>query len=378
MSKKPKLVIIRGVRPAEGIFYDVFKRMEVKFIYLSQEPIAYPIKLANLEMVNLVLRPKYLFDPVAIFNQGRFNHRSLVKIEGLEDEIKEADVVGITDTYYSWCAQVAEACAKLKKKLVTVVWETIPGHPATFIPPYCWYMKQVVAKTDLFILRSRAARGFTDSIHIPKDKTKVIYKGVDLARFHPVKDKGRIIGKQVKMLYLGQLVESKGVDDLLAGFKILSNRYPEVKLVIAGDGPLRSQVVELANYYPIEYLGAVEYEEVPVIYQGAEIFCSPSKDLKYLGVKIWEELFSYTLMEALASGLPIVATNCGGVPEEVGKDNLLVRPGDRQGLVEALGKLIEDKKWRNWLGKANRSRAEELFDLEKQAKETETAILEIL
>jgi glycosyltransferase involved in cell wall biosynthesis len=83
-------------------------------------------------------------------------------------------------------------------------------------------------------------------------------------------------------------------------------------------------------------------------------------------------------MEAQASGLPIVATRIGGIPEEVGAGNLLVEQRDVEGIRHALKKLVKDQSLRKELGAANRARAEKLFSLKSQAQKTERAILSIL
>jgi len=81
------------------------------------------------------------------------------------------------------------------------------------------------------------------------------------------------------------------------------------------------------------------------------------------------------LMEAQASGLPIVATNSGGIPEEVDSRNFLVGPGDVDDLYNSLKKLVVDKNLRKKLSVINRRRAEKMFNSEMQAEKTEEAII---
>jgi len=377
-SSKPRMAVIRQVRPPEALFYDAFQWMDVRFIYATQNPTSYPIKTDNLELVNLSFRPKYFFDPVSLFNKGAFTHRSWVEIEGLEKHLEDVDVINISDTFYVWDYQIARLAKKLGKKLVSIVWESVPHHQGAYIPPYSFSVREVVKTADLFILRSNRALRFTDSLKIPREKIEVIYKGVDLSMFRPPRRYTLNPKPSIRILYVGVLHESKGVVDLIEAFGRLSKEFPAVKLILAGRGPLERVIRAAAEKHPIKYLGFVNYADLPGVYRDADIFCSPSKDRKYFGLKVWEELFSYTLMEAQASGLPIVATRCGGIPEEVGEDNLLVKQGDIDGLCRALKKLIQDEALRERLGRANRKRAEKLFDLEKQAKKTEGAILEIL
>ena len=380
-SSKPKMAVIRQVRPSEALFYDAFQRMDVRFIFTTQNAVSYPVKTKNLEFVNLEFKPKWLFDPIANFNRGIYTNRSWVEITGLEKQLKDVDVVNTSSIFYVWSGQEARLAKKLGKKLVSIVWENIPHHLSTFIPPYSFSVREVVKSADLFILRSKQALRFTDSLGILRKKVKVIYKGVDLSMFHhcspasPKRSRGRA---KLKILYVGQLAVSKGVADLLLAFAKLSKELKDIELLIAGAGPLEKMVRRFSQNYPVSYKGFIRYKNLPGLYRQADIFCSPSKDLKYLGLKVWDECFSYTLMEAQASGLPIVATRCGGILEEVGKDNLLVEQGNIDSLCRALKKLIQDEALRKRLGRVNRKRAEKFFDLKKQAEKTEEVILEIL
>lgn len=389
-GSRPKMAVVRAFpRFPEFKFYTAFRKFELRLIgNNSALSAAFRNSVANVESIYLPLKPAYLLDPISLV-AGRQTHRSWAYFEDLENYLKDCDVINISDTFYFYCRQCAELSKRLKKPLVTIVWETIPHHPAIFIPPYSLNVREVVKNTNLFILRSKRALRFTDSLGISRERVKVIYKGIDLSMFHPPSPKapeGQALPStynlkprtSIKILYVGQLAESKGVDDLLKAFVPLSKEFPHLELLLAGTGPLEKHTLDLVREHPIRRLGFINYLDLPGIYCEADIFCSPSKDLKYFGVKVGEERFGYTLMEAQASGLPIVATQCGGIPEVVGENNLLVDPGDVEGLYRALKRLVEDRDLREKLGRANRKRAEKLFDLKKQARETEEAILSIL
>jgi glycosyltransferase involved in cell wall biosynthesis len=378
---KSKMAVIRQIQPPEALFYDAFQRMDVRFIFTTQNPSLYPVKTQNLQLVNLQFKPKWFLDPIAIFNRGIYTNRSWVKAAGLEKQLKDVDVVNISSLFYAWSGQDAKLAKKLGKKLVAIIWENIPHHPSTFIPPYSFSVKEAAKSTDLFILRSKLALRFTDSLRIPRKKVKVIYKGVDLSVFHsPLKS--RPLGKKqakIKILYVGRLIISKGVVDLLSAFAKLSKESREVELLIAGAGPLEKKVRRFSQSYPVCYKGYVNYKNLPELYRQADIFSMPSREIKYLNfIKVCQERFSYALIEALASGLPIVATKCGGIPEEVGDRNFLVDQGNVEQLYQSLKKLVKDRILRQKLGHLNRKRAEKLFDLKKQAKKTEEAILSLL
>lgn len=379
-DSRPKMAVIRWVRPSEALFYDAFKKMDVKFIYATQNPSDYPIATQNMEMINLEFKPKWFFDPISIFNHGIYTSHSWVEIEGLEEQLRDVDVVNISSIFYVWSGQEAKLAKKLGKKLVSVIWQNIPYHLSVFIPPYSLSVREAVKYTDLFILRSKRALRFTDSLGIPREKVKVIYKGVDTKMFCPsTESRIKTQKSTVNILYVGQLVKSKGVADLLSAFARLSEELTNVKLIIAGEGPLEGMVRKFSQNYPVDYRGFVEYEDLPKIYREADIFCMPSRDHKYFGlIKGYEEMFGYVLAEAQASGLPIVTTHCGAIPEMVSADNFLLEQGNAEVLYQALKRLAEDKTLREKLGSSNRKRAEKLFDLTKQAEKTQEAILSLL
>lgn len=375
-SVLPKMAVVRGVREATLAFYNKFSRFEIDYVAPGQrenfKPSLTPLS-NNLNFILTTFVPAFGFDPLSLF-QNQVNNLSWRYIKGLENVIKNSSIVNISDTYYFFNYQAVQLAQKYHKPVVTVVWTTIAHHISSLLPPYSFITKKVIHGTDLFILRSRCAYQFTDSIGIPREKTIVIYKGVDLLHFCPKKRYDR---KFVSILYVGNLHPSKGIVELVCAFEQLVKDKMPVKLLICGDGILKNTIIKKAKTLPITYYGFVTYDKLGRIYQQADIFCSPSKTISLFGVKIWEEYFSYTLMEAQAAGLAIVSTHNCGISEEVDKRNPLVPEGDVLALIKALKTLVQDDKKRNYLKALNRKRAEKMFDAIKQAKKTEDVILKI-
>lgn len=372
----PRMLAVRASRESCLAFYNEFRRFNIDYVAASEKKFTPTIGeiSEHLKIINSRFYPVFGFDPVG-FIQKKVSNLSWVNIEGLEELVKKSDLVNLTDTYYFFNRQAALLAEKYKKPVVTVVWTTIPNHPSTWLPPYSFNVKQVLKVTDLFILRCKSAYKFTDSLAIDRNKIKMIYKGVDLKHFYPAKTVNK---EQVNILYVGNFHKSKGLLDLLVVFEKLVSEGLPVRLLLAGRGQLTDLVNEKTQTLPLKNYGFVRYKDLGNVYRKGDIFCSPSKEMRWFGLKIWEEYFSYTLMEAQASGLPIITTKTGGIPEEVGDRNLLIEPEDREALYRQLKKLVLDKKKRAYLGNMNRKRAERLFDAEKQAKRTEDAIQKIL
>lgn len=378
MRSKIKMAVIRGTdaRPAQTYFYNYFTKMAIKFIGHSIKASFFPpVKRAKMELVETPLVPVWGIDPARLI-YGKTEHHSWDYHQNLEKHISDCDILNVSDCFFLYCRQAALLAKKYHKPLVAIVWQTYPKHPSTYIPPYSWGVGCVRQQTDLFIARSKMAKKYLISIGVPDRKIEVIYKGVDLNCFFPVKKKN---WRGVRILYVGQLHKYKGVDLLLYAFEKLHQDNPNIELWFSGRGPLKKMITDFTKRLPIKLFDFVEYSELSQIYRQCDIFCSPSISFKYFGIfKGGEDWFSYTLMEAMASGLPIVSTYCGGIPEEVGKDNLLVKQNSSEGLYKALKKLVDDQSLREKIAKRNRIRAEKYFSAKKQAAETEAAILKLV
>ena len=170
---------------------------------------------------------------------------------------------------------------------------------------------------------------------VPATKIRVIYNGIDHQRFYPLPktqarkalglDNSRII------LYVGNLKKEKGCLDLVDAFIELASKHPDLKLYAAGTGAMnkamaqRSNQVGLANR--ICLLGKVEHTALNHWYNAANLVCLPS----------YNEGVPNVLLEAMACGTPVVATQVGGIPEVVtGDTGLLLEPGDVQMLKQKL------------------------------------------
>lgn len=187
----------------------------------------------------------------------------------------------------------------------------------------------------------------------PDLRYSVVQNGVDLELFHPAKPQPVAQPfRRVRCLAVARLVERKGLGDLIRAFALLPRGQFELEIV--GGGPdervLRDLVVHLGLWHEVRFIGPVDRERVADRYRQADLFTLPST----------AEAFGNVFAEALASGLPIVGTNTGGIPDlvEHGSNGLLVAPGDVRALAGAIGYLGGDAELRAEMSKRNRARAE--------------------
>ena len=182
-----------------------------------------------------------------------------------------------------------------------------------------------------------------------KGPTAVIPNGIDLNEFNPKVPKiKKYLDGKINILFLGRIEERKGLIYLLKAFKILSERYENLRLIILGEGPLKA---DCQRWTEKNKLGNVVFEksiiqkEVPSYYRTADIYCSPA---------IYGESFGIVLIEAMASGVPVVAfANNGykGVLEKTRGGRFLVKPRDYKTLAQKLETLIKSSKLRTEMGK---------------------------
>lgn len=206
---------------------------------------------------------------------------------------------------------------------------------------------------------------------IPHSRIEVIYHGVRLEDYmFPEEAKVKIrsalgINSQPMILFVGRLSPRKGVDILLRALPQLLGKM-EVKLVLAGSGNQRDYQ-QLAQSLGISdktvFLGHVSDNTLRLLYSSCDLFVLPSR-LEGLGIVI---------LEAMASGKPVVATNVGGIPELVksGQNGILVEAGEEGKLASAIVKVLSDNSLPKTIGGNNMKKAQEHYSWEAAARKAE-------
>lgn len=193
-------------------------------------------------------------------------------------------------------------------------------------------------------------------------KVQVVHCGIDPDEFPPVRRPSRA-GRQFRVLTVARLEDRKGHELLLEALAELRHRGHDIALTVAGDGPARARierrVSELRLEEAVTLLGAVDHERVGDLHAEADAFCLPS----------FAEGVPVVLMEAMASGLPVIATRVMGVPELVEHEvsGLLVPPGRSDAIADALTRLMTDRASVAELGTAGRDRVLADFDIRDSA-----------
>jgi phosphatidylinositol alpha-mannosyltransferase len=200
---------------------------------------------------------------------------------------------------------------------------------------------------------SEPARAFFNR-YFPDYPLRIIPNGIDTGMYRPGLSPIRHLrDDSINILFVGRLEKRKGLGDLLRGYEFMKTRVPRTRLIIVGDGPLRGRVESFITRHRLSDVvmaGYVPDTVLPRYYCSADIFCAPATG---------SESFGIVLLEAMATGLPVVATEVPGYMSvlEAGRDSLTVRPKSWAELGAALVILARDGELRRRMGEAGSKKA---------------------
>lgn len=237
--------------------------------------------------------------------------------------------------------------------------------------PASWMERWLAKYTDCLITVSGSLENSLVEVEgLPREKIITIPNGIDLSDWKEgenadnIRQKLGISENNFLIVNVGRLVSFKGHGVLLRAAKVLIEKKPNVKVVIAGDGPLKDELLaegeKLNLRDKVLFLGFVSYTKQ--LLAAADMFVLPSL----------KEPFGIVILEAMAARVPVVATRAGGVPEIVkGESGVLVAPGDPDELADAIIKLIDDQHRRRELAANAYERVVNEFSIEKMVSRTE-------
>jgi glycosyltransferase involved in cell wall biosynthesis len=206
----------------------------------------------------------------------------------------------------------------------------------------------------------------------PNSAAKIhrVYNGIDLERFptpHYETERVPVAPREVpRIISVGRLVAFKGFEDLIDACAELAHRGLEFNCEIIGDGPLRNDLeakIENLNLSgQVQLLGSLSQQTVLEKLQAADIFALAS----VTDAQGASDVFPTVILEAMASGRPVISTRLAGIPELVveGQTGVLVSPRDTAALTDALQRLLRDTELRLHYGHAGRARIERYFRIE--------------
>lgn len=290
--------------------------------------------------------------------RNRFNFLALSRLV----RILRREGIDILHTFLFWAnilgrlagrmAQVpiiisGERCINLRKKKVAILIDKFTSR---------W--------TDKIVVISKAIKNtLVEREKISSEKIKVIYNGIDLSNFGVENKREKDSIPRVGIV--GRLHPDKGHRYFLEAAAQIIKKEPKIEFLIVGNGPLRKELEALSNELGLS---------------GKVIFAGECRDilkiissLDILVLSSLEEGLGNVLLEAMACGRPVIATEVGGVPEVVldGETGILVPPKSPDTLAQATLKLLMNQAMAKEMGRAGRRRVEKYFTIDRMAKETE-------
>ena len=287
-----------------------------------------------------------------------FNLLSLLRV------FRKVDIVHVhaVDTF----GAVSILSAKLLRKpaLVTV-------HRADVLPgssPFFNMLRTVALKVaDVVIPVSAATKKLALKVGAPKNKVTIIYNAVDESIFTPrskalCRSKLALPQNSKIILSVGNLIPRKGFKYLIQALPKILTKVPNAILIIVGDGPQKEELISFAKNLndKVIFTGRIPTNDLCLYYGAADVFALPSL----------HEGHAVVLLEAMSSGLPIVATKVGGNLETVidGENGYLVDPKNVDQLANAIIKILSDEKQIHEYGNASLRIHKEKFSEEEQIR----------
>ena len=283
---------------------------------------------------------------------------------GLADRLKGFDLIHSWELFTMDTEEALTAREKWGIPVLVTVWDNIPYHRDED-QLVRQRKKRALDQADAFLVYTEESRAMLETEGADPGKVQKVYPAVDMTEFSP----STPISPPV-ILGIGRMVPEKGFEDLLSAASLLRKHSPdlEFRVHLVGDGPLAERVDQMAVWGGhrdrYERTPSLCYKQLPNLYRGATLLALPSRPTSE-----WKEQFGMVLIEAMASGVPVVASVTGGIPEMIGNAGVLIPPGDFSKLAESIEDLLTSpQRWES-LQRTALERCRTHFQLENNAQQ---------
>ncbi len=261
------------------------------------------------------------------------------------------DVIDIHEEPFALATAEILLLRRLRRQRAPYVLYSAQNIDKRYPPPFRWLERWALRHAAALSVCNSDAGRICERKGFPGAAT-LIPLGVDTQRFSPGPEGPA--GEVPVIGYVGRLEPHKGVHVLLEAVA----RLDRATLRVAGAGPeeeaLRARVAELRIGDRVELVGSVGQDQLPDFYRGLDVLAVPS-----LPTPAWLEQFGRVVVEAMACGVPVVASDTGALPDVVGDAGLLVPPGDPEALATALKSVLEDDATRGELSRRGVEQAQQ-------------------
>jgi colanic acid/amylovoran biosynthesis glycosyltransferase len=357
-------ISIRPPRPGENLGPEAEAEKFSAIILLPASPFA----LIAAHLSQLVASPARYFSALALAFRTRKSFFSAIAYFAesalLARRMRQEKLTHLHNHFSSSSCSVAMLAAQMGGFAFSF---TVHG-PAEFFEAAAWRLDEKVRRALFVNCISWFCRSQVMVFAAPADwpKLHIVHCGVDPAQFPPRRE----IAAGTNLLFIGRLAAAKGLPILLEAM----TKLPNATLTIAGDGPdrrlLESQSQQLSLAARVRFAGYQTPDQIRALLAQADLFVMTS----------FAEGVPVVLMEAMAAGVPVIATRIAGIPELIadGQSGLLVPPGDADSTARAIASLLNDPALRSRFAAAARATVEKDFNLHTESRWLNTILTSAL
>jgi glycosyltransferase involved in cell wall biosynthesis len=296
----------------------------------------------------------YIFDGIRVqcYNSVNIGFRlgipyaipQITSLKTFLESVKSSDIIHVHGHPYLSSFLAAKIAKKYSKPLVLTQHNTFIEYGSSLWDHVEWLNdyaigKQVLKEADKIVVVSNATGNYVLSLGADPEKIRVLHNGVDVSRFRPLNGVKNEMRKKLGIskdssvvLTVRRLVYKNGIDTLIESAKKAIKKNPRLVFLVVGKGPdfekVKEKIEQLGMQKNFRLTGFISDEDLPFYYNIADFFVLPSKSGEGLPL---------VALEAMACGVPVIATNVGGISEVMKEDyGKLVPPNSPDSLAEAI------------------------------------------
>lgn len=321
--------------------YEGYKGYRFKANFLITNPIMFPIyTLIAMKIFEKQTDVFHIYDVLPIPGAGLYK-----KLRGKKKVVATLNNYGIICPIYT-AAVDGKQCTicnfKKRNSCISSKMNRKRLNPALWIYSYIYpFITSLFSKNlDYYVSLSESVEKIYMDFGFPSSRIRTIPNAYDMQYFSKgVKEKDF---SNHRLIYVGRVVEKKGVEILISAFSKVSRKMEGVKLDIIGDGKdkyiskLKKMSAEYGIYQKVNFLGYMNYDQLQEVYKTADLFVHPA---------LWPEPFGRTLLEALSTEIPIIVSDIGFPAQLIKGLGRIVTPGDDNELAEAILDVLTERQY---------------------------------